>query len=87
MACRAQWKLVRPTPVHRHFGEETAEKYSLGKLSARRTAEVEEHLLVCQTCQALVAEYDTYTAAMRKAAAMVRAAECKQKPKRRGAGK
>jgi anti-sigma factor RsiW len=76
-----------PAAVQRHFDEETAEKYSLGKLSAKRTAEVEQHFLVCPTCQHLVAEFDAFTTAMRKAAAKVRATERKQKPQPRVASK
>jgi anti-sigma factor RsiW len=71
--------------VGKHIDEEAAEKYSLGYLSARKVAEVERHLLLCEPCQKVVTACDAYVAAMRKAAAKVRKAE--QKPKRKAAGK
>jgi anti-sigma factor RsiW len=66
--------------VNRHIGEETAEKYSLSKLAARKSAEVEEHLLTCEPCRQAVAASDAYVAAMRKAVAKMR------KPGRKMAG-
>lgn len=71
--------------VDRHVDEEAAEKYSLGKLSAGKTAEIEKHLLICGPCRQAVANSDAYVAAMRNAAAKVRKAEAK--PQRRSAGK
>ena len=65
----------------RHLDEETAERYSLGSLSARAAAEIEEHLLTCQSCRQTVAASDTYSAAMRQASARLRRAA--QKPKRK----
>ena len=74
------------TTVGRHLDEEAAENYSLGSLSAKKTAEVEEHLLICDSCRQVVAASDAYVAAMHKAAAKVRKAE--QKSENRGvAGK
>ena len=58
-----------------HLEAETIEKYSLEQLSARKTAEVEEHLLICESCRKAVATSDTYVAAMQAAAAEVRIAE------------
>ena len=69
--------------VGSHLDEENAEKYSLGKLSARKTAEIEKHLLVCARCRQAVADSDAYVAAMKNAAAKVRKAE--SKPHRRRA--
>jgi hypothetical protein len=51
----------------RHVGEETAEKYSMSKLSARKVAAVEEHLLTCEPCRQAVAASDAYVGAMRNA--------------------
>ena len=73
-----------PTPVNRHLDEEAAEKYSSGKLSARKTVEIEKHLLICESCRQHVACADAYLAAMRHAAAKVRKGEQKSK---RAAGK
>ena len=82
MACGAQ-SLVAMPGIGSHLDEENAEKYSLGKLSARKTAEIEEHLLVCARCRQVVADSDAYVAAMRNAAAKVRQAD--RKPRRRAA--
>jgi Fe2+ or Zn2+ uptake regulation protein len=65
--------------------EEVAEKYSLGQLSARKTADVEEHLLVCDSCRQVVTVCDSFVAAMRSAAAKLRVKE--KKAKKRVAGK
>lgn len=66
--------------VDKHLGEESAEKYSLGKLSARKVAETEEHLLICDSCRQTVVASDDYVAAMRRAAEKLRKAA--QRPKR-----
>jgi hypothetical protein len=70
--------------VNRHVGEETAEKYSLSILSARKVAEVEKHLLICESCRQAVTASDAYIGAMRMAVAKMRKAE--QKPGRKMAG-
>jgi len=74
-----------PGSRSRHFDEEAAEKYSMGKLSSRKTAEIEEHLLICQSCRQRAAGADVYVAAMRQAAATLRKAE--RRPRHRGAGR
>jgi hypothetical protein len=60
-----------------HLDEEASEKYSLGQMSARGTAEVEKHLLICEPCRQSVASSDAYVAAMRAAATELRKAERK----------
>ena len=74
-----------PQSIGIHLDEETAEKYSLSQLSARKTAEVEKHLLVCDSCREVVTVCDSYVAAMRTAAAKLRATQAK--PKKRVVGK
>jgi anti-sigma factor RsiW len=71
--------------VGRHVDEETLEKYSLGELSARATAGVEEHILFCERCRESLAASDAYVAAMRLAAAKLRRAG--RKPKIKGSRK
>jgi hypothetical protein len=66
-------------PAGRHFDEDSAEKYSLGQFSARKVAEIETHLLICEPCRQAVGASDAYVAAMRNAAAKVR----KKEPKSR----
>lgn len=63
------------TSLRPHLDAETTEKYSLEQLSARKTAEVEMHLLICESCQKAVAASDAYVAAMQAAAAMTRITE------------
>ena len=66
----------------RHFDGEASERYSMGTLSGEEAEQIEEHLLICEACRRLVAESDTYVAAMRHAAAQVR----RTKTKSRAAG-
>jgi anti-sigma-K factor RskA len=73
--------------VDRHLDEEAAEKYSLGILSARKVAEIEEHLLICEPCRQAVAASDAYVAAMRKAAAELRKAAKTKTGPRAGEGR
>jgi anti-sigma factor RsiW len=68
-----------------HISEAAVEKYSLGKLSARKVAEIEKHLLICEPCRKAVAASDAYVAAMSKAAGKLRKSERKSEGK--GAGK
>ena len=85
MASVAQRCLATASKVDRHLNEEAAEKYSLGNLSARKVAEIEEHLLICEPCRQAVAASDDYVAAMREAAVKLREAD--KTPKRKVAGK
>lgn len=66
-----------------HLDAETAEKYSLEQLSARKAAEIEGHLLICEPCREAVAASDAYVAAMREAAANIRKTEQNAMPHRR----
>jgi len=65
-----------------HLDAETTEKYSLEQLSARKTAEIETHLLICESCRKAVAASDAYVAAMREAATRVRKTEQNAMPRR-----
>jgi hypothetical protein len=73
--------------VRPHLDADTTEKYSLEQLSARKTAEVETHLLICESCRKAVAASDAYVAAMREAAAKVRKTEQNAMPHRRVAAR
>lgn len=72
--------------VGKHLDEESAEKFSTGSLSARRVAEIEEHLLLCDPCRQAVAASDAYVAAIRTAAAKLREAEQRPRHKRSAFG-
>ena len=67
--------------VDPHIDEETIERYSSGELAARIVAPVEEHFLICEPCRKRLEGSDAYFAAMSQAAAKLRRAEKKPKPK------
>ena len=56
-----------PIDVDQHIEETTLEQYSMGSLDENAAAEVEQHLLLCQTCCAKVTEADSYVRAMKGA--------------------
>jgi len=58
--------------TNRHLDEEQVEKYSLGDITEEESSRFEEHLLVCEPCQARVTESDTYVSTMRCASARIR---------------
>jgi len=43
-----------------HISEDRLEEYAFNRLSEPESAEVEEHLLVCEDCQELVGNIDEY---------------------------
>jgi hypothetical protein len=51
-----------------HPNEEILEEYALHRLPETLAAQVEEHLLLCETCQGTVGETDVFVAAMKLAA-------------------
>ena len=52
-----------------HVSSDELEAYSLGLSSDADVERVEEHLLICETCQSELALTDQYVQAMKKAAA------------------
>ena len=50
-----------------HISEDILENYALGKLSNDASAPVEEHLLVCPTCQDALQEADDYIGVIKAA--------------------
>jgi len=61
--------LVMKPGIDRHMGEDEIERYSLGCISEEEAAKIEEHLLVCESCQKRVTDSDAYVSAIRSAAA------------------
>jgi hypothetical protein len=57
-----------PVDVEQHIEETTLERYSMGSLEEEAAVEVEQHLLLCETCCARVTEADSYVRAMKRAA-------------------
>jgi hypothetical protein len=51
-----------------HLGEELLERYSIGSLAEPDLVRLEEHVLICETCQERLAETDSWVRAMRRAA-------------------
>jgi hypothetical protein len=54
-----------------HIDAEELEGYSLGHISEKQAGRLEEHLLICATCRQRLEENDSYTSAMRQAAAQL----------------
>ena len=54
---------------NRHAADEVLERYSMGRLVGPELAEVEEHLLVCESCQDRLAQEDRFVQGMRDAGA------------------
>lgn len=52
---------------HEHPSDDIWEDYAFGRLIAERLASAEEHLLVCQRCQATLAETDEFILLMKSA--------------------
>lgn len=52
-----------------HVPEETLEAYAMGKLSAEECALIEEHLLICPTCQRDLEAVEDYIRVARAAIA------------------
>ena len=50
-----------------HLNEDEVERYSIGSVSEPELAPLEEHLLLCETCQIRVTETDVYVAAVKAA--------------------
>jgi hypothetical protein len=49
-----------------HLTEDGIETYCLNRLDESELEEIETHLLLCQKCQRLVVEMDTYLTSLRE---------------------
>ena len=58
-----------------HYGEETLEKYALGQLREEAVPPLEEHLLICESCQERLDEVEQFIRTTRAAASELRAEE------------
>jgi hypothetical protein len=61
------------TVYGQHASDDALEHYALGGLDEPEVACMEEHLLVCSTCQARLEETESFVTAMRSAARKLRA--------------
>lgn len=57
--------------IWKHVDEEALERYTLGHLAEADIERIEQHLLICETCQHRVEEADQYVRSMRAAARRV----------------
>jgi hypothetical protein len=64
------------------WDEDCIESYALGTLPEEESAQLEEHLLVCESCQARVAREDAFASGMRHAALRFRLQSSAGKPMR-----
>jgi hypothetical protein len=55
--------------LHPHPAEETLEEYAFNRLAEAETAAVEEHILICSTCQEIFQDMDEYILVMKAATA------------------
>jgi hypothetical protein len=60
--------LLRPQ-FGTHLSEDTLEEYAFGRIEDPQLGEIEEHLLICETCQEALARVDAYIRLMKVAAA------------------
>ena len=51
-----------------HWGEDQLESYSIGNLQERDVVSLEEHVLICETCQDRLAVSDSWVRSIRRAA-------------------
>ena len=67
--------MTKPGPLASHPSEEDLELYALGRLSEEAVPAVEEHLLLCESCQNKITEFEELGRAYREyGAALPRAA-------------
>jgi hypothetical protein len=66
--------------MYKHILDDDLEAYSMHRMSVAASAPVEEHLLVCESCQVRLTGFDQYAAAVRGACHRM------QQPKVRTAG-
>jgi hypothetical protein len=64
--------LVMVLKTSRHLEPDEIERYSNGGISEEILAPLEEHLLICETCQAHVCETDKFVGGMESAARNLR---------------
>lgn len=61
-----------PAAFDRHISEDALERYSLGILAEMEVPPLEEHLLICPSCQDRLAQMDSFVRATQRAARKLR---------------
>jgi anti-sigma factor ChrR (cupin superfamily) len=64
--------LVMKVGMKRHPDEDQLERYSMEVMSTTQAVEIEEHLLICESCQEGLMDMDAYVEAIRRAALVYR---------------
>lgn len=67
MARSSEEVLVVNAGLDQHLTEQVLEEWAFNRLPGRESAPLEEHLLVCPTCQDRLAEIDEYIIVMKAA--------------------
>ncbi len=62
------------------WGDDCIERYSMGALPEEEVAELEEHLLVCESCRTRLAREDAFAGGMRRAALRLRQESTEREP-------
>ena len=60
--------LVMELEIEQHADEDQLERYSMQTMKAKESAEFEEHLLMCESCQERFMEVDAYVESIRRVA-------------------
>ena len=68
--------MLSQTQSKQHPSDEVVECYALGNLNGNQSANFEEHLIICEQCQARLTEADHYIVAIRDAAAAILREPC-----------
>lgn len=64
-----------------HVSEELLEKYAMGKLSAQKSASLEEHLVFCEFCRTKLESLDEFVQVMKASLKDCPRTPCRPKPK------
>jgi hypothetical protein len=67
--------------IRSHPSEDILEEYAFQRLTEDQTRSVEEHLLICERCQAALAELDEYRTIMKSATAAVAQSRVQKPPR------
>ena len=63
--------LMMSNDMNPHIGAEELEDYAMDRIPEEQAGRLEEHLLICDPCRQRLGEHDSYTSAVRQAAAQL----------------
>lgn len=70
-AATGGYKSLQPAALCAMFSDDMVEEYAMGMQSEEDCTYLEQHLLICSTCQDRLAEMDEYIKAAKAAAALL----------------